>query len=173
RRVGSYTFSGEYSGIAISDFLLGRPSFFEQQGDQIVDNHDNYAGVYFQDNIKVHTRLTLSLGLRYEIAFAPIEGNNRTSIFTAGGTGRSQRFINAPPGLLFYGDPGVPASARPTTYLQLGPRAGVVYSLTSDRRTVLRAGFGIYYSPTEQNTEGQYSNKQPWVNRIQLQPPAS
>jgi hypothetical protein len=173
RRVGSFTYSGSYSGIGISDFLLGRPSLFEQQGDQIVDNHDNYIGGYIQDNIKLTPRRTVNLGLRYEIAFAPIEGNDRTSVFLPGSTQRSQRFRISPPGLLFYGDPGVPLSGRPTNYGQFGPRAGVAYSLTSDRRTVLRTGFGVYYSPTQQNTEGQYSNKQPWVNRIQLSPPFS
>lgn len=138
-----------------------------------MDNRDNYLGWYFQDNIKLTPRLTISAGLRYEIAFAPIEGNNRTSLFLPGSTQRSTRFVNAPPGLLFFGDQGVPASGRGTDYKQFGPRIGIAWSLTSDRKTVLRTGYGIYYSPTQQNTEGQYSNKQPWVNRIQLQTPAS
>jgi hypothetical protein len=173
RRVGSYSFSGALSGFAAADFLLGRPISFEQQNDQVGVTRDNYLGWYFQDNIKVSPRLTVSLGLRYEIAFAPIEGNDRTSVFVGGSTARSQRFVNAPPGLLFWGDPGVPRSGRSTDYKQFGPRVGIAWTLTNDRRTVLRTGYGIYYSPTQQNTEGQYSNKQPWVNRIQVQTPAS
>jgi hypothetical protein len=173
RRVGSYTFSGEYSGLGISDFLLGRPSFFEQQGDQIGDTRDNAMAFYFQDNIKLTPRLTLSLGFRYELTFAPIEANGRTSIFTPGSTARSRRFRNAPPGLLFFGDPGVPERGRQTDLWQMGPRVGIAYALSPSRRTVLRTGFGIYNSPTQQNTEGQYSNKQPWVNRISVQPPAT
>ncbi|MFN7936566.1 MAG: carboxypeptidase regulatory-like domain-containing protein [Bryobacteraceae bacterium] len=173
RRVGSYSYSGALSGYAPADFLLGRPISFEQQNDQFVDNRDNYIGGYIQDNIKLSPRITISLGLRYEIAFAPIEGNNRTSLFLPGSTQRSQRFRNAPPGLLFYGDPGVPAAGRQTDYKQFGPRVGIAWSLTRDRKTVLRTGYGSYFSPTQQNTEGQYSNKQPWVNRIQVQTPAS
>jgi len=38
---------------------------------------------------------------------------------------------------------------------------------------VLRIGYGIFYNPTWTNTEAQYSNKPPWVNRISLTPPAS
>jgi hypothetical protein len=173
RRVGSFSFSGQFSGVAAADFLLGRPISFEQQNDQFVDNRDNYLGWYFQDNIKLTPRFTLSLGLRYEISFAPIEGNNRTSLFLPGSTRRSEQFVNAPPGLLFYGDPGVPRSGRSTDYKQFGPRVGLAWSLTNNRRAVLRAGYGLYYSPTQQNTEGQYSNKQPWVNRIQHQAPSS
>jgi hypothetical protein len=173
RRVGSYTFSGEFSGLGVSDFLLGRPSFFEQQNDQWVDNRDTGIGLYIQDNYRATPRLTLSMGLRYEIPFAPIEGNDRTSIFIPGSTQRSRVFKNAPPGLLFYGDPGVPRHGRDTDWRQIGPRFGIAYSPMGNRRMVLRSGFGIYFSPTQQNTEGQYSNKQPWVNRISVQPPSS
>ena len=59
---------------------------------------------------------------------------------------RSVRFPNAPPGMLFGGDPGCPKGGSLTNALNFAPRLGFAYEL--GHHTVLRGGGGIYYSPT-------------------------
>jgi hypothetical protein len=117
--------------------------------------------------------LTLNLGLRYELPFAPVDEDKKVTVFTPGSTARSTVFKNAPPGLLFYGDPGVSLSGRQTPTKQFGPRVGLSYALTGDQKTVLRAGYAFLYNPTWTNVEGQYINRQPWVSDYPISVPFS
>lgn len=173
REAGSFTYSGQNSGLGLTDFMLGKPTAFDQQNRQFANIHASYLGFYFQDDLKVSSRLSLNLGLRYELPFAQIDEDEKETVFLPGSSVRSTVFKNAPPGLLFYGDPGVTRGGRSTPKKQLGPRAGFAYALTADRRTVIRGGYGLLYSPTWTNVEGQYINRQPWVSRFQISVPFS
>jgi hypothetical protein len=173
RSMGSYTFNGAFTGSALTDFMLGRPSFFEQQNEQFAATQATTVGLYVQDDIRASKRLTLNIGVRYELPLAPFETAGTVMVFKPGSTERSTKFKNAPPGLLFLGDPGVTKSGRATPSTLFGPRVGFSYALTSDQKTVLRAGWGVFYNPTWLNVEAQYDNKPPWVNRIGVTPPAS
>ncbi|MEO7650541.1 MAG: TonB-dependent receptor, partial [Bryobacteraceae bacterium] len=173
REAGSYTYSGQNTGTGLTDFMLGRPTAFEQQNRQFANIHATYFGAYFQDDIKLTPRLSVNLGLRYELPFAQVDEDGKETVFLPGSTAKSTVFKNAPAGLLFYGDPGISRSGRGTPKKQLGPRAGLSYALTADQKTVLRAGYGLLYSPTWTNVEGQYINRQPWVSRFQVAVPFS
>jgi hypothetical protein len=173
RRMGSYSFNGQFSGSALSDFMLGRPFFFEQQNEQTAHEQQTQLAFYIQDEIKLTRRLNVNLGLRYELPFAAVDADGRAMVFRPWSNQRSTVFKNAPPGLLFQGDEGVGGSARETYKKSFGPRVGIVYALTSDQKTVLRSGYGLMYNQTWLNLEAQYTNKQPWVNRISVRPPAS
>jgi hypothetical protein len=173
RRMGSYSFNGQFSGSALSDFMLGMPFFFEQQNEQTAHERQTQLAWYVQDEIKFTRRLNVNLGLRYELPFAATDADGRAMVFRPWTGQQSQVFKNAPPGLLFQGDPGVGGSARETYKKAFGPRVGLVYALTADQKTVLRTGYGLLYNQTWLNLEAQYTNKQPWVNRISVRPPAS
>jgi hypothetical protein len=173
RSMGAYTYNGTFSGSALTDFMLGRPSAFEQQNEQGGQVHAFALGFYVQDSYKVSARLSLDMGLRYDIPFAPVEPRGTVTVFRPGSTEKSKVFVNAPPGLFFYGDPGVSEAGRETPMTLFGPRFGFSYALTADNKTVLRAGYGIFYNYSFTNIEAQYDNKQPWVNRIQLTAPPS
>jgi len=171
RTNGSYTFNGNFSNLALSDFLLGRPSLFRQGSPAPDDVRGLHLSWYVQDDIKVHRRLTLNLGLRYELPLPPVAINNAAMTYRPGA--KSQVFVNAHPGMLFHGDPGVPRSGRGFSKRYFAPRAGLAWSLTGDQKTVIRAGYGIYYNPSWSNIEGQFAIYQPFTRIIDINAPPS
>ena len=96
-------------------------------------------GLYAEDGWRATPNLTLTLGVRYDTTFG---------LFTA--SGRTQA---ANPALQTLQALDIPlAHSAPNDYRgAIAPRLGVVYSLGSSRRTVLRAGFGLFYNDLAQN----------------------
>lgn len=96
-----------------ANFLAGQPVFFLQGGGDLSRHIRGKAlNFYGQDTYKVTSRLTLNLGLRYELPSPNTELHNRQNLFVPGA--QSKIFPNAPAGLLYPGDPGVPAGLIPT-----------------------------------------------------------
>jgi len=171
RTNGSFTYNGNFTALALTDFFLGRPSLFRQGSPA----PDNLTGLqlnwYVQDDIKVNRRLTLNVGLRYELPFAPVPGNGAAITWREGA--QSRVFPNAPRGLLFPGDDGTPKGGRTTVKNLLAPRVGLAWSLTGNQKSVLRAGYGVYYNPSWTNIEGQFAILQPFTRIIDLVAPPS
>ena len=141
---GDYTFSGQYSGNAAADFLLGFPSVFRQAtGDPNLDGSAWEYGAYVQDEYRVTTRVTLSYGLRYEVARPFQETRDRVSAFHPGQ--QSTVFPDAPVGLVYPGDDGVPRGTYSTDINNLAPRVAVVWDPEGDGRTSVRSAWGLYY----------------------------
>jgi hypothetical protein len=90
-------------------------------------------GFFLQDDWTVNRRLSLNLGLRYDVLTWPVEAFDRQSNFDLI-TGQ----------LLIAGSDGVPRSTIPNDWLNFGPRLGVAWRLTADGKTVLRAGVGVF-----------------------------
>lgn len=172
RTNGSFTYNGSFSGLAVSDFLLSRPSAF-RQGSPAPDNIRglHLAPWYVQDDIKLSRRLTVNLGLRYELPMPSTSVNNATSLFRAGA--KSIIYPNAPSGLLFPGDPDVPSGGRTANKNLFAPRIGFAWAATRDQKTMLRAGYGVYYNPSWTNIEGQFAIYQPFTRIIDLVAPPS
>jgi hypothetical protein len=107
-----------------------------------------YLGLYTQNDWRATSKLTVNLGLRWDLQPAPTERDNRMASFNL----NEQNAFGSQGGIAF---PGVNSGGLwATEYHDFGPRLGAAYQLTSSM--VLRGGFGISYLPS--NT-GNYSSQ--------------
>src|SRR6202167_3290952 len=149
---GFFVFEGipSYEDFIYNDgfanFLSGNPVVFLQGGGDFArEIRDRAIDAYAQDNYKATSHLTLNLGLRYELPFPATENKNRVNLFVPGA--QSQVIPTAPPGLLYPGDPGVPAGLIPTQKNAFAPRVGFAWDPRGDAKTVVSAAYGIFYEP--------------------------
>lgn len=156
---GQFTFTADVTNLAMASFLLGQLRTFRQGNGEFKDNLVNSFGLYVQDDYHVSRKLTLNLGLRYDPFFPWQEIRGRVEQFRADAYSaglQSQQFINAPPGLLFPGDPDVPKYGIRGSYKNFAPRIGFAYDVSGNGKTSIRGGFGMFYD-SQQN--GIYNNR--------------
>jgi hypothetical protein len=141
---GDMTFSGGITGNALADFLLGLPAQARATTTQAIqDGHGWLYAAYVQDEFRLSPRLTLNLGVRYEL---PIPFVDENDAITAIHTGvQSQKFPAAPAGLVYPGDPGVPRGVVQTDKNNIAPRVAAIWDPTGRGRTSVRAAWGIFY----------------------------
>jgi hypothetical protein len=175
---GSFSFTSSPTrgtNNAIADILLGLPSSYNQTtGNSIFPRQRSYFG-YVMDDWRARSSLTVNLGLRYELAIPMKDELDQVSVFRAGQ--KSQRFPSAPTGLLFAGDSDpilgtVPRTGYPTDKNNFAPRIGIAYSpqpgpgwllkLFGDRKTAIRAGWGVFYDQTLGRTFTEVRSTQPF-----------
>ena len=131
---GLLAFNGGLSGNAFADLLLGLPAGTERQvGTNKSYLFSNYFGFFVQDDWKITARLTLNLGLRYDVNQPPAEKNDRWANFIVS-AGRS---VQA-------GTPGYERALMETHYRNFSPRLGFAYRVGSKGATVIRGGYGIF-----------------------------
>jgi hypothetical protein len=141
---GDFTFNGTFTGNAAADFLLGLPVTFSQGVGNFARTGVGWSyALYGQDEFRLSPRLTFNYGLRYELAMPFVEAEDRLRAFHVGQ--QSQRFPAAPTGLVYPGDPGVPRGTYEADKNNLAPRLGLVWDPAGKGRTVVRAGWGIFY----------------------------
>jgi hypothetical protein len=143
---GFFVFAGFPYSDGFASFLSGNPVVFLQGGgDFSREIRDRALNLYGQDTYKVTSRLTLNLGLRYELPFPATENKNRVNLFVPGA--QSKVLPNAPAGLLYPGDPGVPSGLIRTQKTAFAPRVGVSWDPRGDAKMVVSAAYGIFYEP--------------------------
>ena len=141
---GDFTFANTFTGNAAADFLLGLPSQFRRTTtNQAQDGIGWLYSLYAQDEWRTGPHLTLTAGLRYELPQPFVDKNDALNAFHPGV--QSQRFPDAPVGLVYPGDPGVPRGTYKTDTNNFAPRLGAVYDVTGDGRTTVRGAWGIFY----------------------------
>ena len=134
------------AGDGFAAFLFGQPVFFLQgRGDFSRGIHGNALNGYAQDSYKVTSRLTLNYGLRYDLPFPYTEIHNRQTLWIPGR--QSAVMPNAPAGLLYPGDAGVPAGLIPTFKKGFAPRFGVAWDPTGSAKWLVTSSYGIFYEP--------------------------
>ncbi|MEW5975667.1 MAG: TonB-dependent receptor [Acidobacteriota bacterium] len=152
---GTWTFDGQRSGVGLADFLLGYPSSAQLSNLAIVDQRLWMSSWFVQDDWKVHPRLTLNLGLRYDFATWPYEGADRMTNFDPL-TGQTFTPANSP-----YGKSLVRSDKN-----NFAPRLGIAYQLTPNM--VLRTGYGRFFMLFERaGSEDQLALNLPFfVNNV-------
>jgi hypothetical protein len=168
---GTFSFTGaNYTGVSVSNplasFVLGLPATMNQDAPvTAIDNSWSYAA-FVQDDFRVTHRLTLNLGLRWDIQTPPTDPFNRESTFVPGT--QSKMVPNAPLGLLFPGDPGVTRGIVSTDWTHVSPRVGLAWDPIGDGKTSIRASGGIFYGSVSGNEWNTTSNFQPFAARQQF-----
>ena len=143
---GFFVFSTFPFSDAFASFLEGQPVVFLQGGGNFSRHIRGKAlNFYGQDTFKVTSRLTLNLGLRYELPFPYTELHNLQNLFVPGA--QSKVFPSAPAGLLYPGDPGVPAGLIPTEKTAFAPRVGLAWDPNGQGKWLVSAAYGIFYEP--------------------------
>jgi hypothetical protein len=151
---GSFIFSGTETGSDYADFLLGIPSNYIQSYGSTFLLRNNYLGAFAQDSWRARSNLTVNYGVRWDVITPWWEKNNNIQTIVAGQ--QSKVYPNAPTGLVFPTDAGIPKSLSPTRWKNFSPRLGIAYSpsatngfmgkLLGDQKSSIRAGFGRFYT---------------------------
>jgi Carboxypeptidase regulatory-like domain len=171
----AFSFNGQITGSGLSDLLLGLPSSFTQGNLTQVQMIQNYIGLYAADKIRLNSRVSLNLGLRWEPYLPVYDTTGRATHFELAsylaGT-HTKVFQNAPPGVTFPGDPGFPQGGTNRHLANFGPRVGMVWDIGGNGRTVIRAGYGILYDISPMQYYDRFGFGPPWASAITLNNPA-
>ena len=158
---GAESFSNRFTtgsvgqGNPYADFLLGIPTTASRAFAPISTEASRWQyDFFFNDDFKVNPRLTLNLGVRYELHLPWQENSDRMAVFDVG-SGK----IVVPDSALsrvsplfpsnYVGIEGAKAAGLPETLIRadtnnFAPRVGLAYR-PWDNNTVFRAGFGVFY----------------------------
>jgi Carboxypeptidase regulatory-like domain len=168
--------SNSQSGDALADFLLGALNTVIDSNIARVDLRQKYIGAYVEDSYQLSRRLNVHAGVRWE-PFLPehdaLARGNHFSLpdFIAGN--KTSVYNNAPPGLFFYGDKGIPKSYANGNYQDFAPRIGFAFDPFGDGKESVRGSYGIFFDSPESFSIRDFGISAPWGNAITLTAPAA
>jgi hypothetical protein len=150
---GVMTFTPDIAGNPAAAYMLGYPRTVDSaEGIPITGSRQWRFGMYFQDDWRATQRLTLNLGVRYDLDPAPVD---------AFGTSRTLRFDLDPAGPVLWPDPGTTERLWESNLYKVAPRFGLAYRIGGG--FVIRAGYGIFF------TAAHFDN----MNILQANPPVA
>jgi outer membrane receptor protein involved in Fe transport len=161
---GVFTFNNSVTKNALADFLIGIPSAITQDAPVTGYTNSWYTALFVQDDYRVHPRLTLNLGLRWDVQTAPTDPYNRVVNYVPGQ--KSTVIPAAPTGALFYGDTGVERAGIPTSFTHFSPRIGFAWDPFGDGKTSIRGAWGLFYGSLSGNEWNTMTNFQPFSTRL-------
>ncbi len=185
---GNFAFTGQFTGNAFADFLLGYPTSATSgvgRGDE--DGRTNWLHLYAQDDWQARSNLTFNIGLRYELNQHMYDAGNRLSsidLATAGG-----RFVIAsdddgemhaeaqallpliPIPYVTSKDAGWGRGLLDPSNVRLAPRLGFALTL-DDARAVIRGGYGIFLNQWAYSVQTAFARNLPFFFTRQVDVPA-
>ena len=138
---GRFTFDRNYTsragaantGYSFASFMLGYPNRIQRD---VVDTYpevtNTFLGLFAQDDLRVNSKLSLQLGLRWDLMTPPVQADYRQSNFSV------------TDGLIHLASPDNPTASVDTHYDYFAPRLGLAYS-PDNGKTAIRAAYGISY----------------------------
>ncbi len=141
-----------FTGYDESEYLVGGVSQY-QIGTQIgfFSNINQEDGLFVQDNWRLNQRLTLNLGVRYDLITWPYEAHNQQTSFNVNNGQVLEAGVN-----------GVSKTIINQDYLNFAPRVGFAYDLFGDGKTALHGGYGIFYFPDYGGINNQLGQNGPF-----------
>ncbi|MGH9371894.1 MAG: TonB-dependent receptor, partial [Vicinamibacterales bacterium] len=141
--VASLTRTSAQRGVNAAGMLLGTGLWWIRPGANVNPAFSQkYFAVYSQNDWRANSKLTINLGLRYEIQPGPTERFNRMSAWDF----TRENAFGTMGAIAFPGVDGYSRNLWDTQYNNWGPRVGAAYQLND--RTVLRGGLGVTYLPS-------------------------
>jgi hypothetical protein len=170
---GFFVFAPFPATDSFASMLLGTSvQFFQGGGDFNRGLRKWIAGGYAQDEFRITPRLTLNYGLRYEVNTPYTDIRNRMNEWAPGQ--QSTVMPNAPEGLLFPGDKGVPAGIAAVDYHEFMPRVGLAWDPFGAGKMTIRAAYGIFYDGFTNGVGGPLQaavSALPWTEAYQSPEP--
>ncbi|MCB1022131.1 MAG: TonB-dependent receptor [Bryobacterales bacterium] len=146
--IGTYAYNGRFTGDGMADFLLGMASAYTYQTRIQVQLRQSLWAGFINDDWKITPKLTLNMGVRYEFVQPWVDKYDRMGVFD----------ITTDPDnpQLFFagGDSSFTRAGYHSDKNNFMPRLGLAYKLTD--RTVVRAGYGMFYTYMEPYGDALY-----------------
>jgi hypothetical protein len=142
----------DFTGYEVSELLAGGMDNY-QIGSQsgYFANISQEDGIFAQDDWRVNRRLTLNLGIRWDLLTRPYEAHNQQASFDINNGTVLEAGVN-----------GVSRSIIAQDYHNFGPRIGFAYDLLGNGKTVVRGGYGMFYFPDYGGINNQLGEQVPF-----------
>lgn len=150
------------TGNDFADFLIGAAGTFTEGPNAPSNIRTKSTYVFGQDEWHARRNLTLTLGLRYEYNTPKTDTEGRSYSIIPGV--QSTRFVNAPTGLVFPGDPGAPTGVNFPDKKNFAPRIGFAWDPTGSGKTSVRGGFGVFYDILKGEDNLQFNGAPPFFS---------
>ena len=178
---GSFVFDGSATGDALADFLVGRAFSYTETAE---DPFGVYRWVnvepYVEDQMKLKSNITLTLGVRYTYYQPEVEKNNIQNYFDPKQFDPSKASVVGPDGLVVPGtenvmnglvmpgqnDPFGKATINSQT-TNFAPRVGLVWDPSSKGKMAVRVGYGIFYDRWGSFSQFSSTNP-PFTEQVQV-----
>jgi hypothetical protein len=157
QQIANDTAGSAGTGNPFASLLLGLPSGGDTTHDPSVASSSSYYAIYVQDDWKITRRLTLNLGLRWDVEIPRTERFNKLSYWDPSLPSPLQGLVSASAcaacgdlrgQMVFTGTPASQFGRRqaPTEWKDFGPRMGFAYD--AGHNLVFRGGFGLVFAPS-------------------------
>jgi len=152
------------TGNALSDYLLGLANSQTQDAPVYAIDNSFFYSAFVQDDWHLLPRLTVNLGLRWDVQTPPTDPQNKESTFVQG----QQSTVNPtmPLGVLVPGDAGITRGIIATRFQHVSPRLGFAWDPFGNGKTSFRGGVGVFWGGVSGNEWNSTSNFYPYTLRF-------